>query len=165
MTVYTIGHSHAATTRVLALLQGYQIAMLVDIRSQPYSRFAPQFNREILALSLQQSGIAYLYLGAQLGGRPQREQYRRPDGAIDDTRLVAMPAYLEGLERLQQEATHQRVAMMCAEADYRKCHRYRLVTRSLVGRGVTVAHILHTGELVHTPPEAFAGVADQLHLL
>lgn len=164
MIIYTIGHSHTTIARFLELLRCHQIATLIDIRSQPYSRFAPHFSRKSLRASLREAGIAYVYLGDALGGRPSGEQYRLPDGSIDYTRLATAPVFLAGLEQLQQAATTARVAIMCAEADYRKCHRYWLVTRALISRGVAVGHILHTAELAHTPPDAFPVAPRQLEL-
>jgi uncharacterized protein (DUF488 family) len=138
------------------LLTQCRIEVLVDTRSQPYSRYAPQFNRESLKTSLEQAHIKYLYLGDSLGGRPAEEQYYSPDGKVDYDRLAQAPFYLEGLERLKKGAEQYRLAIMCSEADYHKCHRYWLITRSLVAEGVCVQHILHSGEVVETGPTAFS---------
>lgn len=164
MTIYTIGHSSVAIDRFLALLTQHQIDVLVDTRSRPYSRYAPQFNRHSLKTSLQQAGIKYLYLGDRLGGRPAEPKYYRGDGEVDYDRLMKAPFYQEGIERLKKQREGSRAAIMCSEADYRKCHRYWLITRSLVGQGVEVHHLLHSGEVVHTRPDAFTSAADQLRL-
>ncbi len=164
MTVYTIGHSHTSIERFIGLLGLYQIGMLVDTRSQPYSRWAPQFNRESLRASLRQADIAYLYLGDTLGGRPRDPVYKLPNGKVDYGRVARAPAFLEGLQQLKREAEKRRVAVMCSEADFRKCHRFWLITRALVGDSVDVQHILHSGELAQTPPDAFAAAVEQLRL-
>ena len=152
MTIFTIGHSNVAIDRFLPLLTQQAIEVLVDARSRPFSRYSPQFNREALRTSLQQAGITYLYLGDRLGGRPADAKFYRTDGTID-------------YDRLAQEAATSRVAVMCSEADYRTCHRYWLITRSLVAEGVEVQHLLHSGELVHTHADAFTPAGDQLRLL
>lgn len=165
MTLYTIGHSNAPLARFLALLTQQQIDVLSDVRSRPYSRYCPHFNRTSLNTSLPQAGIEYRYLGDRLGGRPTDAMFYRPDGTVDYERLAQAPWYRDGLESLKAEAASARVAIMCAEADYRKCHRYWLITRSLAAQGVEVQHLLHSGELVFTAPDAFTPAASQLHLL
>jgi len=163
--IYAIGHGNALLEQFVNLVRQQRIQVLVDIRSQPYSRYAPQFNRESLKIALEQAGVQYLYLGDSLGGQPADKQYYDPDGRLDYDRLATAPFYLDGLERLKQGAAKYRLAIMCSEADYRKCHRYWLITRSLVTEGLKVQHILHSGELVETRPDAFAQQAEQLRLL
>jgi len=164
MTLYTIGHSNAKIERFLALLTQQQIEVLVDVRSRPYSRYCPHFNRTSLSTSLPQAGIEYRYLGDRLGGRPTDAMFHGPDGTVDYERLAQAPFYRDGLESLKEAAASARMAIMCAEADYRKCHRYWLITRSLLAQGVEVQHLLHSGELVPTPPDAFTPAAGQLRL-
>jgi uncharacterized protein (DUF488 family) len=164
MTIYTIGHSHTAIEWFIELLQLYPIQVLVDTRSQPYSRYAPQFNRESLKTSLQQVGITYLSMGDQLGGRPKDARYYLPNGKVDYERLAEAASYREGLERLKHEAGRRCLAIMCSEADYHKCHRYWLITRSLVKEGVEVYHILHSKDLMQTPLGEFSPTPRQLGL-
>ncbi|MBI2875313.1 MAG: DUF488 domain-containing protein [Candidatus Tectomicrobia bacterium] len=164
MILYTVGHGNATIDQFLDLLRQHHIDVLVDVRTQPYSRYASQFNRDPLRASLQQVGIQYLYLGDALGGRPADVQYFWADGKVNYDRLTKAPFYLEGLERLKKQAEGHRVAVLCSEADYRKCHRYWLITRSLVGEGVEVRHILHSGELAETRPDEFTPPVEQLRL-
>ena len=146
MTIYTIGHSNVAIARFLDLLRSYSIEVLVDTRSQPYSRYAPQFNRDSLKTSMEQTGIAYLQLGDQLGGRPRGAHYYLPEGTIDYDHLAEAPFYREGIERLKREARGRCLVIMCSEADYKNCHRYNLITRSLVKEGIGV-HLCFTVEV------------------
>jgi uncharacterized protein (DUF488 family) len=162
--MYTIGHSNTPLLRFLELLMQHGIEVLIDTRSQPYSRFSPHFNRTSLSTSLRGVGIIYRYRGDALGGRPKDPQYRLPNGRVDYERLAMAPMYQEGLQQLRHEAATHRVAMMCSEGDYRHCHRYWLITRSLIREGVEVDHILKSGELDYTVPEDFAA-AGQLPLL
>jgi uncharacterized protein (DUF488 family) len=164
MTIYTIGHSNIPIARFIELLKRHRIDTLIDVRSLPHSRFSPQFNRKALQMSLEQAGIAYRYLGDKLGGRPKNPQYHLPDGNIDYIRLAQAPFYQEGFHEMQRQAERSRVVVMCAEADFRKCHRYWLITHSLVGEGAEVNHILHSGELVGTTPDEFVSTPDQLRL-
>ena len=164
MTLYTIGHSHIPIERFSELLTLHRIETLTDVRSQPHSRFAPQYNRQTLEAALAQVGIVYRYRGDTLGGRPKDPRYRRPDGTVDYLRLAQAPHYRQGLHELRCEAEQSRLAIMCAEADFRKCHRYWLITRSLLDEGLEVRHILSSGALVGTAPDAFRGIPDQLPL-
>ena len=116
MTLYTIGHSHIPIERFSELLTLHRIETLTDVRSQPHSRFAPQFNRQTLQTALAQLGIVYRYQGDTLGGRPRDPRYRRPDGTVDYLRLAQAPHYRQGLRELQREADKSRLAVMCAGA-------------------------------------------------
>ena len=146
MKLYTIGHSNAESEAFTVLLQRHEIELLVDTRSQPYSRYTPQFNRETLKAALNSAGIAYAFMGDSLGGRPAGEQFYFPSGKVDYDLLEQADFYQAGLERLLDLAAECRVALMCSEADYHHCHRYNLITRTLVKQGVEVTHILPAGE-------------------
>lgn len=148
MKLYTIGHSNAESEVFTALLQHYEIELLVDTRSQPYSRYTPQFNRETLKATLNSAGIAYAFMGDSLGGRPAGEQFYFPSGKVDYDLLEQAEFYQAGLEKLLELAAECCVAFMCSEADYHHCHRYNLITRTLVKRGIAITHILHSGESV-----------------
>ncbi len=146
MTLYTVGHSNTEIGAFLDLLRRHAIELLVDTRSQPYSRYSPQFNREALKQALAEAAIAYAYLGAQLGGRPADSIYYFANGKVNYDALAQAPFYLAGIEQLLALAAECRVAFLCSEADYKHCHRYWLITRTLVARGIAVEHILPTGE-------------------
>ena len=164
MTIYTIGHSNITSERFVDLLRLHLIQLLVDTRSQPYSRYAPQFNREALQTSIELVGITYLYLGDRLGGRPKEARYYLPKGTVDYDQLAEAHFYREGIERLKREATGRCLAIMCSEGDYKNCHRYNLITRSLVKEGIEVHHILHSGGLEPTDLNDFRSELGQLGL-
>ena len=46
--LFTIGHSVHPVEHFVELLKRHGITALCDVRSSPYSRFTPQFNRETL---------------------------------------------------------------------------------------------------------------------
>lgn len=148
MTLYSIGHSNAEISAFLELLTRHGIELLVDTRSQPYSRYSPQFNRETLKAWLGEAEIGYLFMGEQLGGRPQAGEFYLHNGKVDYERLAVTPFYLAGIERLLALAAECRLAFMCSEADFKNCHRYWLITRTLIERGIEVCHILHSGEVI-----------------
>jgi uncharacterized protein (DUF488 family) len=155
MSLYSIGHSNVEIDGFLDLLLKHGIETLVDTRSQPYSRYSPQFNQEALRNSLAGAGIAYAYMGRELGGRPQGSDFYYGEGNVDYDRLAMAPFYVSAIDRLIQLGASGRVAFMCSEADYHNCHRYKLITRTLVRRQIPVEHIMHSGDVIASRPEEF----------
>ena len=155
MKLFSIGHSNAEINAFIDLLRRYEIAALVDTRSQPYSRYNQHFSREHLKQSLVEAGIEYFYLGKELGGRPEDPALYFQNGKVDYDLVAQSLLYLAGIERLLALASDCRVAFMCAEADYKSCHRYWLITRTLIQRGIEVQHILHSGDAVVSEASEF----------
>lgn len=146
LTVYTIGHSTHPAEKVIDLLCRHRISAVADVRSRPYSRMSPQFNRESFAATLKTAGIAYVFLGRELGARSEdRSCYVR--GKVQYDLLARTEFFQAGIQRLIQGITKHRVALMCAEKDPLACHRGILVCRNLVARGVGVEHILEDGRI------------------
>ena len=145
-TVFTVGHSNHSLDAFLALLAGRRIDAVADVRSAPYSCFAPRFDRDPLAGALRRAGIAYAWLGRELGGRPDDPACYR-NGRVDYARVAATNDFRRGIERLIAMAAARRVAVMCAEKEPLDCHRTLLVARALDDRGVAAAHILADGGL------------------
>ena len=147
--VYTIGHSNVEVAQLLDALRNNGIALVVDTRSSPYSRFVPWANRESLAAELQRAGIAYRFAGAKLGGKPADPSLHTPDGAPDYDKIAQSAAYLQGIEEVMAAASQERLALLCSEADPLECHRERLIGRTLRARGCAVKHILADGSLLN----------------
>jgi uncharacterized protein (DUF488 family) len=153
--VYTIGHSNVAVDKIVQLLQRYEIQVLVDVRSIPYSQHSPQFNRDNLADAMRESGIEYLFAGEYLGGRPKdRRLYKSSENPssreeylefVDYDEAARQDWYRNAIARLVEIAGERRTAIMCSEEDPKQCHRYHLIGRSLVQMGVTVWHIRKKG--------------------
>ena len=144
--VLTVGHSNHPLETFLALLRRHHVTALADVRSAPYSRFNPQFNRKALGASLEANGIGYVFMGRALGGRPDDPSCYE-DGRVRYDRLARTALFREGLERIAADAGRERIALMCAEREPLDCHRTILVGRSLAERGIAVAHILADGAL------------------
>lgn len=146
--IFTIGYGQRDVQTLLADLHRYAIDYLVDIRSQPYSRFKPEFNREALAQHLEAGGIRYVFMGDSLGGRPD-EPACYTDGKVDYDKVARQDFYRRGIDRLQQAyRQQQRVALMCSEGRPERCHRAGLIGRTLVDDSVPVAHIDENGRLI-----------------
>ena len=147
--IHTIGHSDHTTAAFVDLLRRHAITLVVDVRSQPYSRWASQFNREMLARDLEDAGIAYRFMGDALGGRPADPAlYDAGQERPDYERLAQAPAYLLGIDQLLELARSECVVVMCGEGDHRHCHRHLLVAQTLLARGAHVLHIQPDGHTV-----------------
>lgn len=148
LTIYTVGHSNHLVDAFIALLRRHNVAAAVDVRSQPYSQWATQFNRELLQHDLIAAGLGYHYLGDVLGGRPSNRKLFDPgQDRPNYTKMAKDPTYLQGIDRLLALAATQRLAVMCSEGDYHGCHRHLLITQTLVEQGVRVLHIEPDGGL------------------
>jgi uncharacterized protein (DUF488 family) len=143
-TIFTIGHSSRTLQGFLALLMENQLTAVADVRSQPYSRVNPQFNRESLAQFLAMHQIAYVFLGEELGAR-SRDPSCYADGKVQYDALARTKLFEQGLDRVERGALRYRLALMCAEKEPLACHRSILVARHLAGRGFQIKHIIDPG--------------------
>ncbi|MCP4544566.1 MAG: DUF488 domain-containing protein [Chloroflexi bacterium] len=147
--IYTIGHSDHITQALVDLLRQHTITFVADVRSQPYSRWTHQFNRETLTHDLTEAGIGYRFMGDALGGRPSDPTLYDPSQETPDYRRVGQTdVYQVGIDRLLELAQTEQVAVMCSEGDHRHCHRHKLITQTLLERGVRVLHIQPDGRVV-----------------
>lgn len=144
--IFTVGHSTHSLERFIELLQKAGITAIADVRSSPYSRFNPQFNREALEKTLKKQGIAYVFLGRELGARSDDPScYEK--GRVRYDRLARTEIFQLGLQRVRKGTESHKIALMCAEKEPLECHRTLLVSRALEAQGVSVSHILADGRL------------------
>jgi uncharacterized protein (DUF488 family) len=146
LSVLTIGHSNHPVEKFVRLLRQHDVEVLVDVRSQPFSRFSPQFSRKALERAVTEASLRYLFIGDLLGGRPEPRECYDSEGKVDYDRVEAQEFYQRGIERLLDGIARFRVCILCAEEDPSHCHRRLLVTRTLVRRGFEVQHIRRNGE-------------------
>jgi uncharacterized protein (DUF488 family) len=149
-----VGHSTHDLSRFLKLLTRYEIAEVADVRSTPFSKRQPQFNREPLKAALKQHDICYTYLGQELGARSNDPECYR-DGKVRYEKLAQSDLFIEGLERVTTMRAKRRLALLCAEAEPLDCHRAILVSRELEMYGYSVSHILGDGR-IETHDEAMS---------
>lgn len=144
--IYTIGYGNRSVEDFISLLQHYHIQYVVDVRSQPYSRYSPAFSQKMLLQHLQQHNIDYLFMGDTLGGRPA-DATCYVDGKVDYSRVCRKAFYLQGIQRLRVAWSKQlRVVLLCAEAKPQECHRSKLIGNTLFEQQIEVAHIDEMGE-------------------
>ena len=144
-TLWTIGHSALETEEFFRLLAAQCIDMLVDVRSQPFSRFAPQANRDVLEHAAKAHGIRYVFRGADLGGRPGDPALLLKSGKPDYGRMGDAAGYRRSLDDLKMLGREQRVCILCSEEDPGRCHRGLLISETLARDGCSVLHIRHDG--------------------
>lgn len=136
-----MGHSTHTWQRFADLVRSSGVTAIADVRSSPYSRHTPHFSRETLKQGLHSEGMAYSFLGKELGGRPSRRDLYA-NGIADYEAMARTSAFIAGLNRVVSGAERYRVALLCAEHDPLDCHRCLLVGRHLNLRGAQVRHIL-----------------------
>jgi uncharacterized protein (DUF488 family) len=144
--IYTIGHSTQPVERFVSLLLRHGITAVADVRSAPYSRHNPQFNREELRTVLKEKGIKYVFLGKELGARSD-DDCCYVDEKVQYSLLAKTPLFQSGIGRIIDGAESHKIALMCAEKDPLDCHRTILVARELVNIGCRLIHILVDGSL------------------
>lgn len=144
--VFTVGHSTQTFDMFLGLLSKNQITAVADVRSSPYSRHAPHFNKDDLKDALKEHGIAYVFLGKELGARSE-DNSCYIDNTVSYKKLAKTSLFLSGIRRVEDGSQRFRVALMCSERDPTECHRTILVSRVLQERGAQVSHILGDGTL------------------
>jgi uncharacterized protein (DUF488 family) len=146
----SVGHSNHDWPRLLELLRGAGVTAVADVRSSPHSRRLPEYNRGYLEEALRQNGLAYVYLGDQLGGRPDDRDLYDPEGWADYERIRRTAAFRRGLDRLLLGAERYAVAMLCAEEDPLDCHRGLMITPALAELGHSPLHLRKDGALETT---------------
>jgi uncharacterized protein (DUF488 family) len=148
-TVFTVGHGLISAERLIELLRGCGVDLVVDVRSQPYSSRAPQFNLEALKSMLERAGFEYEWQPA-LGGRPL-DHPATESGLPDYERMALRLETRLALDTLASKAADENVVILCSESAPEQCHRSRMIEPELARRGVWVEHILHSGERVARP--------------
>lgn len=148
--LFSIGHSNQELSQFTALLRGAGVNAVADVRTSPYSRRMPWFNREALKQELVSIGIAYVYLGDLLGGRPNERDLYDTEGNADYERIRATAYFGRGLERLMRGLERHTVAMMCSEDDPLHCHRGLMITPAVKATGLSPLHLRKDGSMETT---------------
>ncbi|MGD9159886.1 MAG: DUF488 domain-containing protein [Desulfobacteraceae bacterium] len=143
--LFTIGYSPHIHDSFLRVLKKHKITAVADVRSSPYSKFKPEFNKDQLAKFLSKHGIVYVFLGDLCGARVD-DPSCYVNGKVDYTLVAENPKFKEGLTRIINGMEKFRIALMCAEKDPITCHRTILICRNLTPKGINIKHILSTGK-------------------
>jgi uncharacterized protein (DUF488 family) len=150
VTIYTVGHSTHTIEKFLDLLEKNGVTAIADVRSSPFCRHTPQFNKDTLSAELKKHGIAYVFVGKELGARSDDASCYE-GGKVRFACLANTSTFKNGIERVLNGAQKYRVALMCAEKEPLDCHRTLLVSRELEKLGVSIVHILPDGNTEEQP--------------
>lgn len=146
LSCFTIGHSDLPVEVFINHLHKNMIDCVVDVRSSPYSKYSPQYNRGEISRTLERENIEYHYMGDVLGGRYSDPSLLFPDGTVDYQKVARTHKFISGLNKVISLIESGKIAaLMCSEKDPLRCHRFVLVARNLQSRGVQVIHLYRDG--------------------
>ena len=163
--LWTIGHSTHSFDAFVALLRAHEIDRLADVRLIPKSKRHPHFAIEHLSTALPRQGIAYRHF-RDLGGH-RRPRPDSPNAAWRNESFrgyadyLTSDAFVASLAALLDWASEPgaRVAIVCAEAVFWRCHR-QLIADALLARGHEVLHITSTSAATPHTLTSFARVRE-----
>jgi uncharacterized protein (DUF488 family) len=149
--IFSIGHGNRTPDAFLTLLKNHGIEYLIDVRSQPYSKFNPHYNQNELKTFLENNGVKYVFMGDSIGGRPDRNKYKvcyHENDTVDYEAIRMQDFFKKGLDRLKTAYDKGvKVVMMCSESNPCECHRSKLIGRELDAMNIPLKHIDEKGKL------------------
>lgn len=145
--IYTIGHSIHPREEFINLLHKHGINCIVDVRSVPFSKYASQYNKDLIKQFLRQNDIQYIFLGEELGARRSDVTLFDNAGCLDFEKVRNSDAmFKSGIDRLAVgNEKGFRIALMCTEKDPIDCHRSILISKALQSEKFNVKHIRDNG--------------------
>lgn len=148
-TLFSIGYATKPLTEFMVQLQSYEVNVVADVRSVPYSAAFHDYHRELLQRALKQQGISYVYLGKELGPRSTNPAHYDETGRVHYDRLQRADNFLHGIERLLTGLDKAlNIALLCAEKDPAFCHRSLLIGHHLArANALPIQHIGFDGAL------------------
>ena len=147
--LYTIGHGNIEPDEFMRRLKQFNIEMLIDVRSKPYSRYVPHFNKEGIKHLCKDNGMKYLFFGNLLGGKPEDDSVTDKGTKINYDLLAEKDYFLSGIDRLLNLTNKYRLCLMCSEGQPDECHRNLLLSPVLEKREIEVLHILPDGTAIN----------------
>jgi len=147
-TLHTIGYGARSVDELIAALRTYHIEYVLDVRSSPYSKFKPEFAKEVLEAALKARGLRYVFVGDTLGGQP-RDPDCYTEGKVDYEKVRQQPFFQAGLERLRKAHEQRlRAALLCSEGRPEQCHRSKMIGEALHAARIPIWHIDENGQLL-----------------
>jgi uncharacterized protein (DUF488 family) len=144
--IFTIGHSNLEISDFINLLLANKIELLVDVRSAPYSKLYPHFNRNPLEVSLTKNSIKYIFLGDSVGGRSNNiKDYSK--GRVVYKKIAEKKEYISSINTIIQNSSKYKIVLMCSEKEPLECHRTLLISRSIEAHMVKILHIHRDGQI------------------
>ena len=147
-TVFSIGHGSRDEKIFFGLLTKYQISYLIDVRTNPFSKFHPQFNRDYLESKSREHNIKYIFMGDDLGGMPKDRSCYDDEGHILYSEVMKKSFFHRSISRLVTANNKNiRIACMCSEVNPVDCHRTKLIGEYLYDSNINMTHIDKKGDL------------------
>jgi uncharacterized protein (DUF488 family) len=145
-TIYSIGYGNRQWEEVQQLLSQRGCTFLIDVRSNPFSKFNPSFSKDHLSHLCSKAGIRYVFMGNTLGGKPSSDKHFDQDGKVNYLLLAKSKEFQYGLARII--TAHKKgvyVCLMCSELKPQECHRCKLIGAELKEQGIEIIHIDENG--------------------
>lgn len=143
--IHTIGHSNHPMEDFIKILQENSIDTVIDVRSSPYSKHVSHYNKKLLAESMENASLQYIFLGSKIGGKPRDPKYYL-DGEVNYPLLSKTLKFKEGLREIMLLSEEHNMVLMCSEENPYQCHRHHLIGHNLQKKGFKVIHIRKNGE-------------------
>lgn len=146
--IYTIGHSVNTFEKFLKLLRKHKVNCIIDVRSTPFSKYAPQYNKENIKALLNKHGIYYIFMGEEFGARRKESELYNEDGLVDFEKVGKSALFENGVQRVNDGIEKgYNISFMCTEKDPISCHRCILVGREFHKIGYNVCNIMPNGDI------------------
>lgn len=152
-TIYSIGHSNKSLDEFYEILKSQDITCIIDVRSMPYSKHTPQFNKENISAYLKQKGILYAHFGIEFGARRNdcliertitKNNHYVHQLQVDFIEGMKTSNFLHGIDRLTNAILQGfKISLMCSEANPLECHRFSFISRYLHEHNWAVKHITY----------------------
>jgi len=141
--IHSIGHGNKSIKEVIKALRHFDIQYLLDVRSKPFSKWNPDFNRPLLKETLKEAGLTYVFVGDSLGGLPSDRSCYDESGKVLYEEIKEKDFFKSGLRRLfKAQENKAKIALMCSETNPAACHRSKLIGAVLMERGIDMQHII-----------------------
>jgi uncharacterized protein (DUF488 family) len=145
--IYTMGYSAFALEDFIETAKSFGIKLVVDVRSLPYSKHYPDYNKESLEKILSAHNIFYRNYAKEFGAQQTRKDFFSPEGFLDYEKFVKSDDFMRGFSKIKKSLEkNYTLAFLCAEKDPSVCHRSIMVARPFCESGLTVNHILQNGD-------------------
>jgi len=144
--IFSIGHGNKSIEKFIQELKSFDVKYLIDIRSKPYSKFNPHFNKEMLKCYIERENIVYIFMGDSLGGLPA-ETSCYTSGKVDYDKLKIKDFFVTSLLKLKiANDKGLNSTIMCSEGSPTECHRTKLIGVELQKMGIELRHITDIGK-------------------
>jgi uncharacterized protein (DUF488 family) len=147
--LFTIGHSIYDIKDFIDILHYHDIDVVVDVRSIPYSKFVPQYNKDSLKNDLQKNSIKYIYMGEVLGAKYSNKNLLFENNCVNFEKVRDTEEFKNGINRLKNGLLKGfNITLMCSEKEPFDCHRFCLISKYLYENGININHILSKEEII-----------------